>query len=81
MHKRRIVLDILLKTIPELLKLFSFSLEEIMGDLRLLVNSFQFAADDMVFRPEEWTLMGLFILKNLALKESKLNVVIADKIL
>jgi len=77
--RRRIVLDKLFRTLPELLKLFYCSLEEVRGDLRLLVSSFKFSADNVVFQTEEWTLMGLVLLKLLALKNSKLKSALAEK--
>ena len=77
-HRRRIVLDKMFKTMPELLKLFNFSLEQIKSDLRLLVNSFQFSADNVVLRPEEWTLVSLFSLKLLSIKNSKVRTLLED---
>jgi len=77
-HRKRIVLDKMFKTMPELLKLFNFSLEQIKGDLRLLINSFQFGADNVVLRPEEWTLVGLFVLKLLSIKNSKIRTLLED---
>lgn len=77
--RRRIVLDKLFRTLPELLKLFRFTLDDIRGDLRQLVNTFQFAPDNVVFKSEEITLMGLFLLKLLSLKNSKLKAALAEK--
>merc|ERR1719228_1310513 len=77
-HRKRIVTEKLFKTLPELLKLFNFSLEQVKGDLRLLMNTFQFSADNVVFRPDEWTLIGLFMFKLLALKNSKVRTLMAD---
>jgi len=78
-HRKRIVLDKLFKTLPELTKLLSFSLEDLKGNLRGLVNSFQFSADNVVFRPDEWTLIGIFLLKLLSLKMSDLHKALSDK--
>ena len=77
--RRRIVLDKLFRTLPELLKLFRFTLDDIRGDLRQLVNTFQFAPDNVVFKSEEITLMGLFLLKLISLKNSKLKAALAEK--
>ena len=66
--RRRLVLDGLLKTLPDILKLIKMTLDEILDDVKALVNSFKFAADNVVFKSDEWTLIAFIVLKILSAK-------------
>ena len=61
--RRRLVQDNLLRTLPEILKLLKLTMEDIRGDLKELINSFKFTANNVVFKPEEWNLLAIIILK------------------
>merc|ERR1719378_1837118 len=49
--------------LPEILKLLKLTMEDIRGDLKELINSFKFTANNVVFKPEEWNLLAIIILK------------------
>merc|ERR1711915_126950 len=61
--RRRLVLDNLLRTLPDVLKLLKLTLEDLRADLKELINSFKFNANNVVFKPEEWNLLALIILR------------------
>ena len=68
--RRKLVLDYILRTAPEVLKLLHLRLDDIRSDLRELVNTFKLGADNVVFKSEEWTLLVVFILQLLSPKNS-----------
>jgi len=77
--RRRIVQDKLLKTLPELTKLIKCPMELIRDDLKELLHSFKFSADNVVFKADEWNMLGLLVLKLLSLKCSELSEALNDQ--
>ena len=71
--RRKLVLEYLMKTAPDILKLIKLTLDDIRTDLKKLVNTFKLSADNVTFKPEEWTLLVIVILKLLSELNSDVN--------
>ena len=71
--RRRLVFDSFQRTFPEVLKLLKLTFDEIRADLKQLINSFKFSADNVVFKSDEWTLLAIIILKFLSEKNSSVK--------
>lgn len=50
-------------SLPDLLRTFDLSSRDVSGDVRSLVTTFRLGADNITFKPPEWSLLGLIILK------------------
>jgi hypothetical protein len=50
-------------SLPDLLRTFGLSSREISGDVRSLVTTFTLGANNITFKPPEWSLLGLIIIK------------------
>ncbi|KAG8232142.1 hypothetical protein J437_LFUL012152 [Ladona fulva] len=61
--RRRIVLDRLRHVLPDLLRTFGMTSRDISSELRCLVTTFSLGADNIMFKPAEWNLIGLIILR------------------
>lgn len=74
--RRRIVLDRFNRILPDLLSTFGISSRDISDDLRSLVFSFCLSAHNITFKPTEWNLLGLIVLKMLSLKDKRIKAVL-----
>ena len=68
--RRKLVLDYVLRTAPEILKLLHLRTDDTRSDLKELINTFKLGADNVVFKTDEWTLIVVFLLKLLSNKNS-----------
>ncbi|XP_049784269.1 putative RNA polymerase II subunit B1 CTD phosphatase RPAP2 isoform X2 [Schistocerca cancellata] len=74
--RRRIVLDRFNRILPDLLSTFGISSRDISDDLRSLVFSFCLSAHNITFKPTEWNLLGLIVLKMLSLRDKRIKAVL-----
>ncbi|XP_005111887.1 RNA polymerase II subunit B1 CTD phosphatase Rpap2 [Aplysia californica] len=75
----RIVLDRLDKSLVELLGALRLTVQDVSGRLRELIYTFRFEKDTIVYKPWEWTLVAVFILKMLALKHPTISAAFAQE--
>lgn len=71
--RRRIVCQHLNKVLPDLMRslgLLSFS---VTSEVKLLVNTFKLSANNIMFKPIQWTLIAIIILKLLSLRDKRLE--------
>ncbi|CAD0195772.1 unnamed protein product [Chrysodeixis includens] len=71
--RRRIVCRHLNKVLPDILRslgLLSFSIS---SDIRLLVNTFKLKANNIMFKPIQWTLIAIIFIKLLSLRDKRLE--------
>lgn len=71
--RRRIVCQHLNKVLPDILRslgLLSFSIS---SDIRLLVNTFKLKANNIMFKPIQWTLIAIIFIKLLSLRDKRLE--------
>ncbi|KAK6627256.1 hypothetical protein RUM44_009733 [Polyplax serrata] len=61
--RRKILLDKLNIMLPKLVKLFSTNYVLQMSDVRKLVSTFSLTAHNITFKPAEWTLVGVILMK------------------
>lgn len=74
--RRRIVCQHLNKVLPDILRslgLLSFSIS---SDIRLLVNTFKLKANNIMFKPIQWTLIAIIFIKLLSLRDKRLEYLI-----
>lgn len=71
--RRKIVLDKLTKVLPLLLSPLKLSLSGLVPEIRRLVHTFRLTSENILFRPPEWTLLGLILLKALCVKVEHLR--------
>lgn len=71
--RRRIVLDRLQHVLPDLLRTFGMASRDVSSDVRCLVATFSLGADNIMFKPAEWNLIGIIIMKMLSIKDPKLK--------
>ncbi|XP_060083357.1 putative RNA polymerase II subunit B1 CTD phosphatase RPAP2 isoform X2 [Ylistrum balloti] len=64
--RKKIVMEKLNRSIPELLVPLKLSMQEVFSEVRLLVSTFSFTSQNIIFRPAEWTLVCLILIKILA---------------
>lgn len=77
--RRRIVLDNLNRVLPDLLRTFGLSSRDVSGDVRSLVTTFTLGANNITFKPPEWSLLGLIIIKMLSIKDTKLQILLDNE--
>lgn len=77
--RRRIVLDHLNRVLPDLLRTFGLSSRDISGDVRSLVTTFTLGANNITFKPPEWSLLGLIIIKMLSIKDTRLQILLDNE--
>ena len=78
-YRRRLVLDGLDKTLLDILKLLKISPADISSDLKELVDSFDISSRTAVFKPEEWTVIAITILKLISVKNSPVSSVFSSE--
>ena len=78
-YRRRLVLDGLDKTLLDILKLLKLSPADISTDLKELVDSFDISSRTAVFKPEEWTVIAITILKLISVKNSPVSSVFSSE--
>ena len=78
-YRRRLVLDGLGKTLLDILKLLKISQAEISTDLKELVDSFNISSRTAVFKPEEWTVIAITMLKLISAKNSAVSSVFSNE--
>ncbi|XP_071443914.1 putative RNA polymerase II subunit B1 CTD phosphatase RPAP2 [Hetaerina americana] len=61
--RRRIILDRLQHILPDLLRTLGMTSTDISEDVRGLFTTFSLKADNITFKPAEWNLIGLIVLK------------------
>ena len=72
-YRRRLVLDGLDKSFLDLLKLLKISPADISNHLKELVDSFDISSRTVVFKPEEWTVIAITMLKLISVKNSAVS--------
>ncbi|XP_026764203.2 putative RNA polymerase II subunit B1 CTD phosphatase RPAP2 [Galleria mellonella] len=70
--RRRIVCEHLNKALPDLLQSLGMSSLSISADVRLLVNTFKLKANNIMFKPIQWTLIVIIVIKLLSLRDRRL---------
>ncbi|VVD02599.1 unnamed protein product [Leptidea sinapis] len=71
--RRRIVCQHLNKVLPDLLKSLGLLTLTISSDVRLLVNTFKLRANNIMFKPMQWTLIAIVFIKLLSLRNTTLE--------
>ncbi|KAK3918652.1 Putative RNA polymerase II subunit B1 CTD phosphatase RPAP2-like protein [Frankliniella fusca] len=71
--RKRIVLDGLNRVLPDILRTFGMRPSELTSSVRGLVGTFALTATNITFKPQEWSLLGLIVVKLLALRETELS--------
>ncbi|XP_069668706.1 putative RNA polymerase II subunit B1 CTD phosphatase RPAP2 [Periplaneta americana] len=74
--RRRIMLDRLNRVLPDLLRTFGLTSRDVSGDVRSLVITFALGANNITFRPPEWSLLGLIIIKMLSIRDTRLRILL-----
>jgi hypothetical protein len=49
--------------LSELFEIFGISTQDVTSEVRSLLETFEFAANNIMLKPNEWNLMGLLIIK------------------
>ncbi|XP_053601929.1 putative RNA polymerase II subunit B1 CTD phosphatase RPAP2 [Plodia interpunctella] len=70
--RRRIVCEHLNKVLPDLLRSLGLLSLTISSDVRLLVNTFKLKANNIMFKPIQWTLIAIIVIKLLSLRDTRL---------
>ncbi|XP_037300943.1 putative RNA polymerase II subunit B1 CTD phosphatase RPAP2, partial [Manduca sexta] len=76
--RRRIVCQHLNKMLPDLLRSLGLLSLSISSDIRLLVNTFMLKANNIMFKPIQWTLIAIIFIKLLSLRDKRLEVLLAQ---
>lgn len=71
--RRRIVCQHLNKFLPDLLRSLGLLTLSISSDVRLLVSTLKLRADNIMFKPIQWTLIAMVIIKLLSLRDQRLH--------
>ncbi|KAL0896149.1 hypothetical protein ABMA27_012099 [Loxostege sticticalis] len=71
--RRRIVCEHLNKVLPDILKSLGLLSLSISSDVRLLVNTFKLKANNIMFKPIQWTLIAIIFIKLLSLRDKHLE--------
>ncbi|XP_045761659.1 putative RNA polymerase II subunit B1 CTD phosphatase RPAP2 [Maniola jurtina] len=71
--RRRIVCKHLNTVLPDLLKSLGLLTLTISTDIRLLVNTFKLKANNIMFKPIQWTLIAIVFIKLLSLRDGRLE--------
>ncbi|CAH0405703.1 unnamed protein product [Chilo suppressalis] len=71
--RRRIVCEHLNKVLPDILKSLGMLSLSISSDVRLLVNTFKLKANNIMFKPIQWTLIAIIVIKMLSLRDKRLE--------
>ncbi|XP_075989825.1 putative RNA polymerase II subunit B1 CTD phosphatase RPAP2 [Anticarsia gemmatalis] len=71
--RRRIVCQHLNKVLPDLLRSLGLLSLQISADVRLLVNTFKLKANNIMFKPIQWTLIAIIFIKLLSLRDKRLE--------
>lgn len=64
--RQRIVMEQLNKAIPDLLPPLKLSIQDVFAEIKELVMTFRLTSSNIVFKPVEWSLVGLILLKLLS---------------
>ncbi|KAM3957049.1 putative RNA polymerase II subunit B1 CTD phosphatase RPAP2 [Aphomia sociella] len=71
--RRRIVCEHMNKVLPDLLQSLGLLSLSINSDVRLLVNTFKLKANNIMFKPIQWTLIAIIVIKLLSLRDRRLS--------
>ncbi|XP_072935349.1 putative RNA polymerase II subunit B1 CTD phosphatase RPAP2 [Epargyreus clarus] len=71
--RRRIVCQHLNKVLPDLLRSLGLSTLTVSADIRLLVNTFKLKANNIMFKPIQWTLIAIVFIKLLSIRDKRLE--------
>ncbi|XP_026323761.1 putative RNA polymerase II subunit B1 CTD phosphatase RPAP2 [Hyposmocoma kahamanoa] len=71
--RRKIVCEHLNKVLPDLLRSLGLLTLSISSDVRLIVNTFKLKANNIMFKPIQWTLIAIIIIKLLSLRDRRLE--------
>ncbi|KAH9640584.1 hypothetical protein HF086_000528 [Spodoptera exigua] len=71
--RRRIVCQHLNKALPDILRSLGLLSLSISSDIRLLVNTFNLKANNIMFKPIQWTLIAIIFIKLLSLRDKRLE--------
>jgi len=71
--RRRIVVEKLNRSVPDVLDLLEFPLAKVRSNLKELVHSFYLTKDNVMFRPQEWSLISLVVVKLLSVTNEELK--------
>nr|XP_026501096.1 putative RNA polymerase II subunit B1 CTD phosphatase RPAP2 [Vanessa tameamea] len=71
--RRRIVCQHLNKVLPDLLKSLGLLTLTISSDIRLLVNTFKLKANNIMFKPIQWTLIAIVFIRLLSIRDKRLE--------
>ncbi|XP_028159198.1 putative RNA polymerase II subunit B1 CTD phosphatase RPAP2 [Ostrinia furnacalis] len=71
--RRRIVCEHLNKVLPDILKSLGLLSLSISSDVRLLVNTFKLKANNIMFKPIQWNLIAIIVIKLLSLRDKRLH--------
>lgn len=64
--RQRIVMEQLNKVIPDLLPPLKLTIQDVFAEMKELVMTFRLTSSNIVFKPVEWSLVGLILLKLLS---------------
>ncbi|KAJ0180890.1 hypothetical protein K1T71_002975 [Dendrolimus kikuchii] len=71
--RRRIVCQHLNKVLPDLLRSLGLLSLSVSSEIRLLVNTFRLKANNIMFKPIQWTLITIVFMKLLSLRDERLE--------
>ncbi|XP_041973954.1 putative RNA polymerase II subunit B1 CTD phosphatase RPAP2 [Aricia agestis] len=71
--RRKIVCQHLNKVLPDLLRSLGLLTLTISSDVRILVNTFKLKANNIMFKPVQWTLIAIIFIKLLSLRDPRLK--------
>ncbi|XP_048005790.1 putative RNA polymerase II subunit B1 CTD phosphatase RPAP2 [Leguminivora glycinivorella] len=71
--RRKIVCQHLNKVLPDLLRSLGLSTFSVAAELKILVNTFKLSANNIMFKPIQWTLIAIIVLKLLSLRDKRLE--------
>lgn len=71
--RKKIVLDGLNRVLPDFLRTFGIRPSEMTSSVRGLIGTFALSSTNITFKPQEWSLLGLIVIKLLSVREFELK--------
>lgn len=78
--RRKIVCQHLNKVLPDLLRSLGLLTLSTSSDVRLMVNTFKLKANNIMFKPIQWTLIAIIIIKMLSLRDRRLEYLLEQQL-
>lgn len=77
--RRRIVCEHLNKVLPDILRSLGLLSLSISSDVRMIINTFKLKANNIMFKPIQWTLIAIIIIKLLSIRDRRLELLLGQQ--